>query len=268
MPRNQLMTVLAAGTLLGLIASLQGVINAKMAGRLDWLDPLLAHLPYWLSWAALAPVIWWARPEALARPTGRIGWAAWHVTAAVVLMLLQSAALYGWQRFAGLTDLTVPTWQTAVGIGYVRLIPNTLIYALLLACVYSAAKGSAAPGVAPDVATGSPKPLGCLTIKHDGRLTVLPVGEIDWIEAANYYARLHTRGHSILIRESMASLESRLDPAAFCRVHRSVIVNLDRVKEIRTAKKGEHTIVVAGGGKLPVNRSRKKRLENALAHQK
>ena len=62
---------------------------------------------------------------------------------------------------------------------------------------------------------------------------VLDAEEIDWIEADDYYAAVHTRGRRHLIRESLSSLEARLDPARFVRVHRSAIINLDRVREYR-----------------------------------
>ena len=66
---------------------------------------------------------------------------------------------------------------------------------------------------------------------------VLDVDEIDWIQADDYYAAVHARGRRHLIRESLSSLEQRLDPARFVRVHRSAIVRLDRVRELRSASR-------------------------------
>jgi LytTr DNA-binding domain-containing protein len=271
MPRNLTLAALAAGTALGLVASLQGLIHARLAGRPASVDPLLANLPYWLLWATLAPVIWRLRHVV---PGGFAGRAriTWHVTVALVMMVCQSAALYGWQRLTGLTDVAVPIWQGALGISYLRLVPNALIYGFLLVLVW-AAPGSAAATRSgseprsdePDAQAATPGPVGHLVIKNYGRVTLLKLEEIDWIEAADYCARVYAGGRAILLRETMASLEARLDPAQFCRVHRSAIVNLDRVREIRTAARGEHSVVLADGRKVPVNRSRKNRLEAVIA---
>jgi hypothetical protein len=81
---------------------------------------------------------------------------------------------------------------------------------------------------------------------------VLSVQEIDWIEAADYYVQIHAGGKSDLHRESMNSLESRLDPERFLRIHRSAIVNRDRIKELRTQGRRDVVVVLAGGAELRV----------------
>lgn len=108
------------------------------------------------------------------------------------------------------------------------------------------------------------KPLAHLVVRHDRRVTLLRTPEIDWIEAADYYARVRTAGRSFLIRETMASLETRLDANRFFRIHRSAIVNLDRVKEIQTSFKGEHVVILMDGTRLPLNRNRRAQLEKFL----
>ena len=77
---------------------------------------------------------------------------------------------------------------------------------------------------------GSPKKLQRLTVKSAGQVAFVGLSEIDWIEAADYYAALHVGDKTHLLRRSMAELEQDLDPATFCRIHRSTIVNLDRVR--------------------------------------
>lgn len=84
---------------------------------------------------------------------------------------------------------------------------------------------------------------------------VLHAAEIDWIEAENYYAAIYTRGKRYLIRESLASLEARLDQGDFVRVHRSAIVRLDAVRELRSD--GETLVVLRDGTEIPVSRRRK-----------
>jgi two-component system LytT family response regulator len=85
---------------------------------------------------------------------------------------------------------------------------------------------------------------------------ILKVDEIDWIQAETYYARLHIRGRSYLYRERMHVLESRLDPRHFARVHRSAIVNLDRVREIVHDSRGEHVVVLVNGARVKTSHQR------------
>ncbi|MDF2772322.1 MAG: LytTr DNA-binding region [Geminicoccaceae bacterium] len=89
---------------------------------------------------------------------------------------------------------------------------------------------------------------------------VLDVDEIDWIQAEDYYAAVHARGRRHLIRESLASLEQRLDPTRFARVHRSAIVRLDRVREMRSAGAGEAVLLLRDGTRVPVSRRRKEQV--------
>ncbi len=100
-----------------------------------------------------------------------------------------------------------------------------------------------------------------IAIKDVGRVVFLSVDEIDWIEAADYYVQIHAGGRSYLHRESMNSLEGRLDPARFMRIHRSAIVNRDRVKELRSHGRRDLVVVLAGGAELKVARSHRDKLQ-------
>jgi two-component system LytT family response regulator len=88
---------------------------------------------------------------------------------------------------------------------------------------------------------------------------VIPVAEIDWIGAEDYYARLHVGTKSYLLRESLSSLETRLDPSRFVRLHRAAMVQLDRVRELR----GDEAIL-RDGSRLPVSRRRRAVLDQLL----
>lgn len=94
-------------------------------------------------------------------------------------------------------------------------------------------------------------------ITEAGQLLVDP-DEIDWIEADDYYARLHAGGKQHRVRESLTALESRFDPAHFVRVHRSAIVRLAQVRELKldAGPDGEAMVVLRDGTKLPVSRRR------------
>jgi len=96
---------------------------------------------------------------------------------------------------------------------------------------------------------------------------ILHADEVDWIEADDYYAAIHTGGARHLVRESLASLEERLDPKTFVRTHRSAIVNIDRVCELRQ-ETGESFLLLAGGIRIPISRRRRAIIARHLRHLK
>ena len=100
-----------------------------------------------------------------------------------------------------------------------------------------------------------------LAIREIGRTYFVPVSMIDWIEGADYYVKLHVGGRVHLLREPLRSLEHRLDPSRFARVHRSAIVNLARIREIRVAARGDHTLVLDDATRLRLTRGRRRDLE-------
>src|SRR4026208_1501672 len=103
-----------------------------------------------------------------------------------------------------------------------------------------------------------------LMIKVSGRVVLLKIAEIDFIEADGNYAKLHTGRKTHLLREKMNDLEGRLDPAKFVRIHRSVIVNLDRIKEMHPHFNGDYIVVLDDGRQLRLSRSRRENLEAKL----
>ena len=100
-----------------------------------------------------------------------------------------------------------------------------------------------------------------LAIRETGRTYFVPVSAIDWIEGADYYVKLHVNGRVHLLREPLRSLSQRLDPACFARVHRSAIVNLARIREIRMSARGDHTLVLEDATRLRLNRARRREVE-------
>ena len=111
------------------------------------------------------------------------------------------------------------------------------------------------PVVAPAVslARGAPQELRFLVRSRD-RLVLVRADSIDWIEAAGNYVRLRLGTERYLVRESISALERRLDAATFVRVHRSTIVNLDRVKELRIERRGSYVLVLRDGTQLRLAR--------------
>ena len=103
-----------------------------------------------------------------------------------------------------------------------------------------------------------------LVIRESGRVFFLRVEELDWIESAGNYARLHAGRDTHLMRETMRALEARLDPERFVRIHRAAIVNLDRVKELRPGVRSEYVVVLKDGREVVSSRSHSERLRALL----
>ncbi len=103
-----------------------------------------------------------------------------------------------------------------------------------------------------------------LVVKSGGRVSFLRTREIDWIEAAGNYLKLHVGSESHLIRQTMALMEEQLDPATFVRIHRSQIVNIDRIKEMHPLFNGEYEVVLRTGARLTLSRGYRDRLQSRL----
>jgi two-component system LytT family response regulator len=99
-----------------------------------------------------------------------------------------------------------------------------------------------------------------LVVSAGGRVVFLRVDELDWIEAAGNYVRLHAGRDEYLHRETMARLEACLDPEKFARIHRSTIVNVDRVKELHPLFRGDYTVVLRDGRELTLAKAYRERL--------
>jgi two-component system LytT family response regulator len=103
-----------------------------------------------------------------------------------------------------------------------------------------------------------------LAIKSVGRVEFVKLSEIDWIEAADYYASLHVGSKTHLLRRSIVELEQELDPAVFCRIHRSTIVNLSRIRGLKVGEDGEYDVVLESGTRLRLSRRHRKELQARL----
>lgn len=103
-----------------------------------------------------------------------------------------------------------------------------------------------------------------LAVRSAGQVSFLKISEIDWIEAADYYACLHVGAKAHLLRRSMAELEQELDQNIFCRIHRSTIVNLARVCRMELNEEGEYEVVIENGTRLRLSRRYRKQLQSRL----
>ncbi len=108
------------------------------------------------------------------------------------------------------------------------------------------------------------KYLDRMVVKRSGRVYFIKVDDVDYIEAAANYVRLHTGDDGHTVRETMTRLEERLDPEKFMRIHRSTIVNIDRIEELRQLFHGDYAVVLRGGKNLAVSRSYRDRINTLL----
>ena len=116
-------------------------------------------------------------------------------------------------------------------------------------------------GASEPVTAGGRAPLDRLLVKEEGKMYFVAVGEIDWIEAFGNYARLHTGPRTHLIRETMTTLERALDARRFARIHRSTIVNLDRIRQMDLWGSGDYMVRLSDGTQLKLSRWYRDRLE-------
>jgi two-component system LytT family response regulator len=111
---------------------------------------------------------------------------------------------------------------------------------------------------------GENKSLQRLVVKSAGRVFFLRAEEIDWIEAAGNYLRLHVGKDTHLLRDTMSSLETRLDPRRFLRIHRSTMVNIERIQELQPLFHGDYVVILHDGTQLNLSRGYRHRLHEVF----
>jgi two-component system, LytTR family, response regulator len=109
-----------------------------------------------------------------------------------------------------------------------------------------------------------PQPAQRLVVRSPGRLLFVDVADIDWIEAASYYACLHVGGSTHIIRRTLAELERDLGEERFIRIHRSIIVNLERIHGLELQSGGEYEVVLKSQVRLRLSRRFRKRLQDRM----
>jgi two-component system LytT family response regulator len=114
------------------------------------------------------------------------------------------------------------------------------------------------------LARNLPQKLERLAIKSAGQVSFLRISDIDWIEAADYYACLHVGQRTHMLRRSIAELEQDLDPATFCRIHRSTIVNLNRIRGLTLNEDGDYEVNLENETRLRLSRSYRKQLQSRM----
>lgn len=103
-----------------------------------------------------------------------------------------------------------------------------------------------------------------LMVKHDGRVFFVKVADVDWFEASGNYVRVHVGRVSHLIRETMHGIEAQLDPNLFARIHRAVIVNMDRIRELQPWFAGDYIVILRDGRQLKLSRTYREALQSRM----
>jgi two-component system, LytTR family, response regulator len=110
----------------------------------------------------------------------------------------------------------------------------------------------------------TPRKIERLAIKNAGQVLFQKISEIDWVEAADYYVCLHVGTKTHLLRRSMSDVDQELEQATFCRIHRSAIVNLERVRQLEISEDGGTDVVLNSGTRLRLSRRYRKDLQARL----
>jgi two-component system, LytTR family, response regulator len=126
------------------------------------------------------------------------------------------------------------------------------------------AAGGATNGATPAPSVPRARYLDRLMVKHDGRVFFVKVSDVDWFEASGNYVRVHVGRVSHLIRETMHGIEAQLDPNLFARIHRAVIVNMDRIRELQPWFAGDYIVILRDGRQLKLSRTYREALQSRM----
>lgn len=128
----------------------------------------------------------------------------------------------------------------------------------------SASATGGMPQAAPVANVPRARYLDRLMVKHDGRVFFVKVSDVDWFEASGNYVRVHVGRVSHLIRETMHGIEAQLDPNLFARIHRAVIVNMDRIRELQPWFAGDYIVILRDGRQLKLSRTYREALQSRM----
>lgn len=247
----------AAWVALGAVAGLSEAALAPAGTRRPaFLSLLLAGalwVPLTLAAVTLARRLPWPG-------TVRAGWVGLHLAAAVAASFALNLAYYGVLAWAGSpAGVDVTRAAARAGVRWLHLnAPGFLGTVAATHLLDRWATAEVAGGAEGDAPAPGPSPAGEALLVPSGRGGVrIPLAEIDWIAADGDYARVHAGGRSYLLAERLKTLSDRLEGSRFVRVHRSAIVNVDKVRRVRHRSHGDFDAVLADGTTVRVSRGRR-----------
>ncbi len=242
---------LAFWTALGLVASAQRLLAHRRFGpdSYTWWQALAAGLSDWYLWALLSlVVVWLARRFQMDRASfGRHLFI--HLGASLDLALLHLVAAVGLQDLLhAAAGEPYPFAQQLVDRFTIEFHWNVLIYWAIVAVVHALDYHRAWEQ------RRVPRPADRLLVEDDGRSFFVRTADVDWIEAAKNYVRLHVGDRTHIVRATLTGLEQRLDPERFRRISRSALVNLDRVRELQPWFHGDAIVILHTGARVTLSR--------------
>src|SRR5436309_4998632 len=249
-------------TLLGVVSSAQlHLANQRFAAHPPtWWQALAAGLSAWYLWGLLSLVVaWLGRRFQVDRANfGRHFFI--HLGASLDLALLQLVAAVGVQDLLNAAAGEPFAFAQQLVDNFTLFYHwNVLIYWTILAVVHARDyhrdledRRAALAGLERRLAA---RPVTeRLLVVHDGRSLFVRTSDVDWMEAAKNYVRLHVGERTHVLRATLSALEQRLDPERFRRISRSALVNLDRVREVQPWFHGDAVVILEGGARLAVSR--------------
>lgn len=251
-------------TLLGLVSTAQVYFahHRIATNPYTWSQAFLAGLSFWYLWGALSPLVaWLARRFRVDRANfGRHFFL--HLGASLDLALLH---------------LVVTAWVQGPGAFAPRLVTdfslyfhwNVVVYWAILAIVHALDYHRDLEAFRAQIAkletSPRPKPAERLLVADDGRSLFVRTADVEWIEAARNYVRLHAGARSYVVRTTLAALEAQLDRERFRRTGRSALVNVDRVREVQPWFHGDAIVILESGAQVPLSRRYRSNLLGAAS---
>lgn len=256
-----LWTVLGLGSAVQVYFAHRRPPLAPGADPLTWLEALRDGLAFWYLWAVAAPAVAWLGRRFQVDRASFSRHFFIHLGASLDVALLHVIALVVVQRPASFATTLVDDFTLLFHW-------NVVIYWATLAIVHAydyhrvaerrAAERAELERALADVSNGAgkPRPAERLLVSKGGKAFFVRTSEIEWVEAARNYVRLHNGGgrHACLLRTTLTALEARLDPERFRRIGRSTLVNVDRIKEIQPWFHGDAIVILQSGAQVILSR--------------
>lgn len=248
--------VVGVWSVVALVAGVQVYLAGRLAGEPV---PLVAafgeHLLEVAIFAAASPFIWLSAVRFPIRGPRRWAHLALHVVAGVAFVaLLNVLAVVPWAVARG-GEVAVREFFGLAAYGFTTHVHAALIVYFVIVGIAHLGRREPEEEPSPDAVA-----LDRLTVEREGRVKLLSVDEIDWIEAAGDELRVHAADEVYRLRERLRTLEARLDPGLFARIHRSTIVNLDRIEELHHFSHGDYDVLLEDGTRLRMSRSYRDRV--------
>lgn len=251
-----------AWTLVALIGAAQAALRSWLGGRSP--DPgaaLVRYLPILALWALATPAILWSAQRWPVRGRRRLVHGALHVVAGSAFVLAINVIVRLPILFQGEGGGPAALWSsTLVGLAtYYHL--ALIVYLAIVGIGHVLNPEAESAGGADAVSRDG---FQRLKLRTGEGFEFVAADQVDWIEADDNYTVVHAGERTIRARERLSDLESRLDPGRFARIHRSAIVQIPKIRELKSLSRGDHAVVLLDGTQLRLARSRTAALQAIL----